>query len=46
MRYCVYITMLSVGPKDVATPAHFVSSPRPMPRKKKCPRMNKESPSC
>ena len=33
-----------VGPKGLATPAHFISSPCPMPRKKKCPRMNKESP--
>ena len=29
-----------MGPKDLGTPAHFISSPRPMPRRKKCPRMN------
>ena len=31
---------------DLATPTHFISSPWPMPRRKKCPRMNKESPNC
>ena len=36
----------SVGPKDLTTPAHFISSPGPTPRKKKCPRTNKEGPSC
>ena len=35
-----------VGPKNLVTPAHFISSPRPMPRRKKHPRMNYESPSC
>ena len=34
------------GAKDWATPAHFISSPRPTPRKKKCSRVNKEGPSC
>ena len=38
--------IFGVGPKELATPAHFISSPWPMPRKKKCPRMNKESPDC
>ena len=32
-------------PKNLATPAHFISSPRPTPRKKKCPRTNEESPN-
>ena len=27
-----------VGPKDLGTLAHFITSPRLMPRKKKCPR--------
>ena len=31
---------------DLATPTHFISSPWLMPRRKKCPRMNKESPNC
>ena len=35
--------IFGVEPKELATPAHFISSPWPMPRKKKCPRMNKES---
>ena len=38
--------IFGVGPKELATPAHFISSPRSMPRKKKCPKMNKESPDC
>ena len=37
---------ISVGSKNSATLAHFIQSPRPMPRRKKCPRMNKESPNC
>ena len=32
-------------PKNLATPTHFISSPRPMPRRKKCPRTNKEGPN-
>ena len=35
-----------MGSKDLATPAHFISSPRPTLRKKKRPRMNKEGPNC
>ena len=38
--------MTNVGPKDLATPAHFISSPKPMPRRKKCPRTNKEVLNC
>ena len=34
-----------VGSKNLATPTHFIQDPRPMPRRKKHPRMNKESPS-
>ena len=33
-----------MGPKELAILAHFISSLWPMSRKKKCPRMNKESP--
>ena len=36
----------TVGSKNLATSAHFILSPRPMPRKKKCPRTNEESPNC
>ena len=35
-----------VGPKDLGTPAHFISSPRFMKRRKKCPRMDKGNPDC
>ena len=35
-----------VGSKDLGTPAHFISGPWPMPRRKKCPRTNKENPDC
>ena len=38
------LLLMFVGTKELATPAHFISSPWPMPRKKKCPRMNKENP--
>ena len=31
-----------MGPKNLATSAHFTSSPRPTPRRKKCLRTNKE----
>ena len=34
------------GAKGSRTPAHFISGPRPMPRKKKCPRTNKGNPDC
>ena len=42
----VIFKIIYVGPKDLSTPAHLISSPRPTPRRKKCPRMNKEGPSC
>ena len=35
-----------VEPKNLATPAHFISSPRPMLRMKKCPGTNEEGPNC
>ena len=35
-----------VGPKELATPTHFVSNPWPMLRRKKCPRTSIESPDC
>ena len=35
-----------VGSKNPAAPTHFIQGPRPMPRRKKHPRMYKESPSC
>ena len=34
------------GAKGSGTPAHFISSPRPMSRRKKCLRMNKGNPDC
>ena len=36
---------LSVGPKNLATSAHFVLGPRPAPRGGKCPRTYDESPN-
>ena len=35
-----------VGSKDLGTPAHFISGPWLMSRRKKCPRTNKENPDC
>ena len=35
-----------VGSKSSATSTHLVQSPRPMPRRKKRPMMNKESLNC
>ena len=35
-----------MGAKNSATPAHFIQSPRLMPRRKKHPKTNKESLSC
>ena len=37
--------MSSVGSKNSATPTHFIQSPRPMLRRKKRLKMNKESPN-
>ena len=33
-----------MGPKGLKTPAHFISSSRPMPKMKNCPRMNEGNP--
>ena len=33
-----------MGPKDLGTPAHLISSLRPTPRRKKCPRTNEGNP--
>ena len=41
-----YSRYIIVGPKDLGTPAHFISSPWPMLRRKKCLRTNKENPNC
>ena len=35
-----------MGSKNLATPAHFISRPRPTPRRKKCPGTNEEGPNC
>ena len=35
-----------VGPKDLGTPAHLISSPRPTPRRKKCSRTNEGNLDC
>ena len=36
---------VTVGPKNLTTPAHFILSPRLMPRREKWSRTNKESPN-
>ena len=38
--------ILVVGPKDLGTPTYFISSSRPMLRRKKCLRTNKGNPDC
>ena len=38
VKFIVFL-ILYVGLKDLATPAHFISSPRPTSRRKKCPRI-------
>ena len=35
-----------MGSKNLTTPAHFILSPRPKLRKKKCLRTKEESPNC
>ena len=39
----VFFYIHTVGPKDLATPAHFILSPWPILKRKKCSRTNKES---
>ena len=34
-----------MGSKNSTASAHFIQSPRPMPRRKKYPKINKESPN-
>ena len=34
------------GAKDLGILVHLISSPRPMPRRKKCPRTNEGNPDC
>ena len=46
IKYKNVIKIQVVGPKDLGTPAYFISRPRPMPRRKKCPRTNKGNPVC
>ena len=42
----IIIIIIIVGLKDLGTPAYFILGPWPMPRRKKCPRTNKENPDC
>ena len=35
-----------VGPKGPKTPTHFISSPRPTPKRRKCPMTNEGNPDC
>ena len=34
----------SVGPKGIKTPTHFISGPRPMPKRQNCSRTNEGNP--
>ena len=34
------------GAKEFGNPTHFISSPKPEPRRKKYPRTNEEGPNC
>ena len=43
IKYKKVIKIQVVGPKDLGTPAYFISRPRPMPRRKKCPRIRLSS---
>ena len=45
-KYLELFVNEGVGSKNSATSAHFILSLRPMPRRKKRSRTNKESPSC
>ena len=46
LKIIIYIYIYIVGSKNLATPAHFISSLRPTPRRNKCLRTNKEGPNC
>ena len=46
IKYKNVIKIQVVGLKDLGTPTHFISRPRPMPKRKKCPRTNKGNPVC
>ena len=39
------IIIIVVGPKNLTTPTHFILGPRPVPRREKRPRTDKESPN-
>ena len=41
----LWLYIYIVGPRNLTTPAHFILSPRPTPRREKWPRTNKESPN-
>ena len=43
-KYKKKLLKIIVGPKDLRTPAHLISSPRPTSRSKKCPRTDGENP--
>ena len=43
-KYKKKLLKIIVGPKDLRTPTHLISSPRPTSRSKKCPRTDGENP--
>ena len=46
IKKCFFFFNMTVGPKDLGTPAHFISNPSPTLRRKKCLRTNKGNPDC
>ena len=44
--YTTRLFIVTMGPKDLGTLAHFISSLRSMPRRKKCPMTNKGNADC
>ena len=46
IKYKNVIKIQVVGLKDLGIPTHFISRPRPMPRRKKCLRTNEGNPDC
>ena len=44
--FAFFFIFLMWGQGDLETSAHSISSPRPTPRRKKCPRTNEVNPDC
>ena len=44
--FFLLLLLLLWGQRDLETSVHFISSPRPTPRRKKCSRTNEGNPDC